>query len=74
LWEACRRDLDVGMESRVIGYAHAETPELGEQAETHVRFRDVIGLLAVNLPDNGEVPPQRMEPGRTPEGARCSIR
>jgi hypothetical protein len=74
LWEACRRDLEVGMESRVIGYAHAETTDPGEQAETHVRFRDVIGLLAVNLHDAGEVPPQRREPGRTPEGARCSMR
>jgi hypothetical protein len=34
------------MESCVIGYAHAETAELGEQAETHVRCRDLIGLLA----------------------------
>jgi hypothetical protein len=44
LWEAWRRDLEVGMESCEIGYAHAETAEPGEQAETHVRFRDVIGL------------------------------
>jgi hypothetical protein len=58
LWEACRRDLEVGMESCVIGYTHAETAEPGEQAETHVRFRDVIGLLAVNLHDAGEVPSQ----------------
>ena len=42
LWEACRRDLEVGMESRVIGLAHAETAEPGEQAETHVRFRDLF--------------------------------
>jgi hypothetical protein len=33
----------------------------------------MIGLLAINLHDAGEVPPQRREPGRTPEGARCSI-
>ena len=74
MWEACRRDLEVGMESRAIGYAHAETAEPGEQAETHVRFRDVIGLPAVNLHDAGDVPPLRREPGRTPEGARCSMR
>ena len=72
MWEACRRDLEGWMESRVIGYAHAETAEPGEQAETHVRFRDVIGLLAVNLHD--AFPPLRREPGRTPEGARCSMR
>jgi len=54
------------MESRVIGYAHAGTAEPGEQAETHARFRDVIGLLAVNLHDAGEVSPQPREPGRTP--------
>jgi hypothetical protein len=62
LWEACRRDLEIGMESRVIGYAHAETAEQGEQAET-------IGLLAVNLHGAGEVSPHRREPGRIPEGA-----
>jgi hypothetical protein len=73
LWEAWRRDLEIGMESCVIGYTHAETAEPGEQAETRVRFRDMIGLLAINLHDAGEVPPQRREPGRTPEGARCSI-
>jgi len=61
------------MESCVIGYTHAETAEPGEQAETHVRFRDV-DMLAVNLHDAGEVPPQRREPGRTPGGARCSMR
>jgi len=44
------------MESRVIGYAHAGTAEPGEQAETHARFRDVIGLLAVNLHGAGEGP------------------
>ena len=73
MWEAWRRDLEIGMESCVIGYTHAETAEPGEQAETRVRFRDMIGLLAINLHDAGEVPPQRREPGRTPEGARCSI-
>jgi hypothetical protein len=26
-WEACRRELEVGMESPLIGYAHAETAE-----------------------------------------------
>jgi hypothetical protein len=50
------------------------TAEPDQQAETHVLFREVIGLLAVNLHDAGEVPPQRSERGRTPEGARCSIR
>jgi hypothetical protein len=35
----------------VCGYAHAETAEPGEQVETHIRFRDVICLLAVNLHD-----------------------
>ena len=73
MWEASRRGLEVGVESCVIGYAHAETAEPGEQAETRVRFRDMIGLLAINLHDAGEVPPQRREPGRTPEGVRCSI-
>jgi hypothetical protein len=62
------------MESRVIGYAHAETTDPGEQAATHVRFWDVIGLPAVNLHDAGKVSPQRREPGRTPVGARCSMR
>ncbi len=73
MWEACRRDLEVGMESWIIGYEHAETAEPGEQAETHVRFRDVIGLLAVNLHDAGEVPPQRREPVglRRARDARC---
>ncbi len=61
------------MESCVIGYTHAETAEAGEQAETHVRFRDVIGLLAVNVHDAGEVRPQRRERGglRRARGARC---
>jgi hypothetical protein len=60
------------MESCVIGYTHAETAEPGGQAETHVRFRDVIGLLAVNLHDAGEVPPQLREPFelRRARGAR----
>jgi hypothetical protein len=48
------------MESRVpgssgipltIAYAHAE---IAEPAETHICFRDLIGLLAVNLHDAGE--------------------
>jgi hypothetical protein len=34
----------------------------------------VIGLLAVCLHGGREVPPPRREPGRTPEGARCSMR
>ena len=40
----------------------------GEQAETHVRFREVIGLLAVNLHNAGDVPPLRREPGADSEG------
>ena len=71
MWEDCRRDLEVGMES-CVGYMNAEAAEPDEQAQTHVRFRDVIGLLAVNLDDAGEVPPQRRELG--PERARCCIR
>jgi hypothetical protein len=55
-----------------LGRKKAETAEPDEKAKTHVRFRDVIGLLAGNLHDAGEVPPQRREPG--PERPRCSIR
>jgi hypothetical protein len=49
------------------------TAEPGEQAETDVHFMNVIGLLAVDMHDAEEVPPQRSE-GRTPESARCSMR
>ena len=67
-----RRDLEVGIKSRVIGYAHAETAELGEQAETHVRFRDAIGLLAVNLRDAGVRHRVGSRGGlRRARGARC---